>query len=52
MTTMRVGEAFDEVEDGRAGFDVGAPMGARDQFARQRGENALGQRVVETVAGC
>src|SRR5207253_5699958 len=50
VAAARVVEALDVIEDGHPRLRVGAPAGPVDQLALQRGEEALGQGVVERVA--
>ena len=50
MTTVRVVEASDVVVDREPGFVLGGPGTAMDQLGLERGEEALGHRVVPAVA--
>ena len=43
-------EALDEVEHGHAGIGLGAKAAPIEQFALERGEERLGQRVVVGIA--
>lgn len=50
VSSTGVVEAFDEVEAGGLGLGAGGEVAAVEQFALERGEEALGDRVVVAVA--
>jgi hypothetical protein len=50
MTSMRVVEALDEIEDGEARLAVIVKDGPVDQLAFECGEKALGKGVVEAIS--
>ena len=49
MATLRVVPTFDEVEHSDLGFSLTLEASSIDQFALERGKEALGHGVVETV---
>ena len=50
MTAMGIVPAFDELEDCHAGLDLGFEAAAVEQFAFERGKEALAHRVIEAIA--
>ena len=50
MTTMPIVESLDELEDGKPSLSLGAPYTPVDEFALQRREETLGQRVVVAIS--
>jgi hypothetical protein len=50
MAAMRVQPSFDEFEDRYARFDLSFEMTAIEQFAFERGEEALAHGVVEAIS--
>ena len=50
MAAMGIVPAFDELEDRHAGLAVGFEAAAVEQFAFERGKEALAHRVIETIA--
>ena len=51
MATFGVIPAFQKFKDGHARLSLSAKAAPVDEFAFERGEEALGHRVVEAIAG-
>src|ERR1700736_3095298 len=50
MAAMRIVPTLDEFEDGHARFYLGFEAAAVEQFAFERGKEALAHRVIEAIA--
>src|SRR2546428_11413283 len=50
MAAMRIVPTLDEFEDGHARFNLGFEAAAVEQFAFERGKEALAHRVIEAIA--